>query len=88
MILWLIVNVENWDIRRPLPRTALPRLWAIRSFQTSRTGRGTNTGCGLAFGVYLIVLSPSALRQLSPQTVQCARPIPESSTQPFKKDGS
>ena len=24
MILWLIVNVENWDIRRPLPRTALP----------------------------------------------------------------
>jgi peptidoglycan/xylan/chitin deacetylase (PgdA/CDA1 family) len=24
MVVWVIVNVENWDIRRPMPRAALP----------------------------------------------------------------
>src|SRR5882724_13266290 len=24
MVVWVIVNVENWDIRRPMPRTVLP----------------------------------------------------------------
>ena len=24
MVVWLIVNLENWDIRRPMPRVALP----------------------------------------------------------------
>ena len=23
-IVWVIVNIENWDARRPMPRTALP----------------------------------------------------------------
>src|SRR5512143_3194152 len=24
MVVWVIVNVENWDIRRPMPRAILP----------------------------------------------------------------
>ena len=24
LAVWVIVNVENWEIRRPMPRTVLP----------------------------------------------------------------
>jgi hypothetical protein len=46
LAVWVIVNVENWEIRRPMPRMVLPPPSGVR------IGRGTNTACASASGAF------------------------------------
>mgnify|MGYP003316416830 CR=1 FL=1 len=47
---WVIVNIENWDVEKPMARTVLPPPGGQVHIPDIRTGRGRNTACGSGFG--------------------------------------
>ena len=42
LAVWLIVNIESWEIKRPMPGTVLPPPWERRFCPISRIGHGMN----------------------------------------------
>ena len=58
LVFWTIVNLEVWDIRKPMARQVIaPPDRSDCNFPTSPTGAGTNTACGLASGASSICSS-------------------------------
>ena len=58
MIVWPVVNVEEWEITRPVPRQLSSRRGASRPCRTSRTGAGTNTGCAWVLAHHRALQTP------------------------------
>ena len=50
LVFWTIVNLEVWDIRKPMARQVLAAPTGQTCFPMSPTGAGTNTACGSASG--------------------------------------
>ena len=51
MIVWTVVNVEEWEITRPMARQlSQPPMGDRRRSPICRTGPGTNTECGSGSG--------------------------------------
>ena len=50
VVIWTVVNVEVWDIARPMPRQVLVPPTGVTRCPTCRTGAGTNTACASASG--------------------------------------
>ena len=74
IIVWTIVNLEVWDISRPMARQVLPAPdRAGRCCPTCRTGAGTNTACGSACGGSSTSTKISASRRPSRSTRASAR---------------
>ena len=50
MVVWTVVNVEEWDIKQTMPRTVLTPPAGGSPMRTSPTGAGTSTATGSASG--------------------------------------
>ena len=50
LAVWVIVNVEDWGIEGPMPRTVLPPPMGTPYCQIFRIGPGMNMVCALASG--------------------------------------
>jgi hypothetical protein len=50
--LWIIVNVENWDVLRAMPRAVLPPPMGARFSPIFLTGLGMNMECVSGSGDY------------------------------------
>ena len=51
LAVWVIVNVENWEIRRPMPRTVLPPPLGMPLSPDLPNWPGTNIACESVSGV-------------------------------------
>jgi len=65
LVVWVIVNVEEWDPRETMPRTVIT-LPAARRCRTSQIGLGTNTATGSASGAYSKFLTSTRSAPCSP----------------------